>query len=903
MACTESAPPSTSLPSAAPSEPTATSMLQPTPTPWARPTATPRSTPWMPTPRPTATPRPTPTPRPTATPRPTPLPGTARGNPVPVGVSVEITSESSWNEGRVFEVAVVQTIRGSEALHALLSYDEPELGHEWILVRMQIRYLRGEGATNNIHRETNIFSSLGYIYDREFAVEPEPDIVDIVLFPGAAQEGWLAWQVGINDPNPLLLFGADYRYDGGVWLDLYPRRSVTPTPTLTPSVASMNEWVFDTINPATDARIAYTYVEDAPFRLYIRCESDQFYAYVDWGRRITGNPTVEVFHKIGNQQTESSSWGISTNYEAMFLPVSMLESMIQQMFEADEFTVSVKPDQGLIQGVLITATFKIHGMYEAVRSISEVCRKTTVLTTPTATPTPTPIPIPVGVGPSPIAAGNDHTCGLQADGTAVCWGDDSRGQSSPRKGQFIGISSDTWESCALRSDGYATCWGSTINDDSYEDQQFVFLDLGGGDSCGIRIDGPAFCWQYAASLAPSGRLTTISAGSKHSCALRESGVAVCWGDEDAQQDRPAESERYIAIGVGDNYTCALRLDGSPICWGLDNKWKNATPKNEQFAYLAVGDSRACALRKDGTAACWDEDGIVPEDDYFGLRPPQNERFTHISVGSHHICGVRVDGYPVCWGYNSDGRASPPSGVRLATPDDLRGFSRQGQALTSANSLPSAIAQAARSVVRIEVPLEQYSSSAGTGVIVDVDTQTGAAQLLTAYHVIDERPQGIVVTAEDEASIQEYDARIVDYDSERDIALLSICCSSTFQAAALSRVLPETGESVFVIGYGKYDENRTVSQGRVIGTKAGSGGTRVGTTAEVVEGDSGGPIISGQTSEVVGIILAIVVEPDSYDWLILDQNQRAHLRDVLGLWQEGTGIAISSPDVINALALP
>ena len=505
----------------------------------------------------------------------------------------------------------------------------------------------------------------------------------------------------------------------------------------------------------------------------------------------------------------------------------------------------------------------------------------TATPSPTPTPTPTPIPIPVGVGPSPIAAGSGHTCGLQADGTAVCWGDDSSGQSSPREGRFISISASSSGTCALRTDGSPACWGNT-EESLYEDQRFVLLDLGYyySGSCGIRIDGSAFCQSSAASIAPSGRLTTISVGVEHSCALRESGVAVCWGDEDAQQDRPSEDERYIAIGAGYNYTCALRLDGSPTCWGLDNKWKSAAPKNEEFAYLSVGRFRTCALRKDGTAACWNEDGLVTKGYSFDLRPPQGERFTHISVGTFHICGVRVDGYSVCWGDNSDGEASPPGGVRLATPSDLRGFSRQGQTLASANSLPTAIAQVARSVVRIEVPLERYSSAAGTGVIVDVDTQTGAAQLLTAYHVIEERPSGIIVTAEDEANIKEYDARIVAYDSALDIALLSICCSSTFLAAELSGELAESGEQAFVIGYGKYDENATVSQGRVIGTRGGFPGAQIGTTADVVEGDSGGPLISGQTGEVIGIMLSVVVES---------------IR-----WPKGTSIALSSPDVISAL---
>ena len=368
MACTESAPTSTPLPSVAPSEPTAT------PPPVATPTLQP-----TPTPRPTATPRPTLTPILTATPAPTPLPGTSRGNPVPVGVSVEVTSESSWNEGRAFEVAVVQTIRGSEALHALLIYDEPELGHEWILVRMQIRYIFGKGAASKIRREIKIFSSLGSTYDHKIAVEPEPDIDDIMLFPGAAQEGWIAWQIGINDPHPLLLFGANYLYRGGVWLNIDSAGLPSATPTPISSATSVSEWAFDTIGPTTDARIAYAYVEDSPYSLYIRCGSDQLDMFVVWGRSITSNPTVPVIHKAGNQPTKRLSWDLSGDGEATFVPANMLESTIQQMYGANEFVVSVQPDQ---ESTLLTATFGMHGMYEAVQPVLEACPQ------PTATPAP-----------------------------------------------------------------------------------------------------------------------------------------------------------------------------------------------------------------------------------------------------------------------------------------------------------------------------------------------------------------------------------------------------------------------------------------------------------------------------------------------------------------------------------
>ena len=222
---------------------------------------------------------------------------------------------------------------------------------------------------------------------------------------------------------------------------------------------------------------------------------------------------------------------------------------------------------------------------------------------------------------------------------------------------------------------------------------------------------------------------------------------------------------------------------------------------------------------------------------------------------------------------------------------------QLEALTAANLLPPSVAEVGRSVVRVEVPLGEYSSSAGTGVIINTDVY-GTAQLLTAYHVIDERPLGsIAITAEDASSVKEYDAKIIDYDSAKDIALLSICCSSTFQVADLSTGLPEIGEPVFAIGYGEYDETPTTYYGKIIGIR----GASLGTDAALVKGNSGGPLISGRTGEVVGINLAVSVEPDSYEWrYVLGDEERGILREVLGIWPNGTGIALSSPDIARAL---
>ncbi len=178
-------------------------------------------------------------------------------------------------------------------------------------------------------------------------------------------------------------------------------------------------------------------------------------------------------------------------------------------------------------------------------------------------------------------------------------------------------------------------------------------------------------------------------------------------------------------------------------------------------------------------------------------------------------------------------------------------------------------------------------------ITHVDPDTGVTYVVTAYHVVEEQTQGITVTAEDEGNVREYDASVHTYDPVKDTALLSICCSTTFQAAELSEGLPETGALVFAIGYGEHRWRASISWGTVVGVRTGSG--QIGINANVVEGDSGGPLID-EDGRVAGIILSVVAR-SRYDVFGFPGFP------VHAPWPVGTGVAIGSQDALRSLGFP
>lgn len=285
----------------------------------------------------------------------------------------------------------------------------------------------------------------------------------------------------------------------------------------------------------------------------------------------------------------------------------------------------------------------------------------TPLPTPTPTLTPLPLPTPTRT-PTPvkltaISVGALHPCGLEADGTPICWGNDGHtGTLNPPEGEkFTAVSVGHVVACGLRFDGTVSCWGrDAIEKDVVqrpwpEGGKFVAIATGPAWVCALKSDGTPICrgWHgdwfgHNVLTRWNVKLSAITTGNANRwtlCTIDLYGAVGCYCDFGCPG--PPADERFMAVSITG---CGLLTDGALRCWGSWNSdrdlggrhWYDGDPPPEGSKFIAI--SGNCGLIPDSTPYCW---GGVEN-------PYRGQKLTTISNNGELYCGLRPDGLPVCW---------------------------------------------------------------------------------------------------------------------------------------------------------------------------------------------------------------------------------------------------------------
>ncbi|HEX2721313.1 MAG TPA: hypothetical protein VHM24_00235 [Gemmatimonadaceae bacterium] len=320
---------------------------------------------------------------------------------------------------------------------------------------------------------------------------------------------------------------------------------------------------------------------------------------------------------------------------------------------------------------------------------------------------------------SVISSGFFHSCALDLDGRAWCWGDNlyrQTGQSNPgvpcdngigrctlRPAEvetdlrFSTISAGVTHSCALTSDGAAYCWGGgyvqergILGDGQMTlsarpvavigGLRFKSISAGGRVTCGLSVDDRGYCWGLGGTvgdgtrndalapvpLAGNLRLQSISAGGLHACAVAADGVAWCWGSNQLGQIGDGRTTG-LGMGTGSGPTVPVRVSTDRL-----------------FSSISAGGGYTCAVAREGDVLCWGENHVGQLGIGEAGQPQPTPRpvvrgntLQAIASGTVHTCALSATGAAMCWGGNwfgalgDGGSTAQNTGSEQAVPTPAR----------------------------------------------------------------------------------------------------------------------------------------------------------------------------------------------------------------------------------------
>jgi alpha-tubulin suppressor-like RCC1 family protein len=301
----------------------------------------------------------------------------------------------------------------------------------------------------------------------------------------------------------------------------------------------------------------------------------------------------------------------------------------------------------------------------------------------------TPLRVSGNVRLVSLAGSIRHTCGLDGEGEAWCWGfglggqlgDGQRANSSQPVlvaggHRFVRLSSSTsaYVTCGLTAAGDAWCWGpdtdgllgngtrtgSSVPARVDAPEPFISMSVGERHACGVTLTQDAYCW----GINWFGQLGVGSAGGNGGFSLATTPVRV------------VDGRKFREIAAGGEHTCALTPTGAAFCWGVAHLTGNRNAESytarpievesgQTFVSISTGFAHTCARTANAELYCWGEnwggklgngttaESIVP------VRVDTQARFSDVVAAGTHTCALSTGHDVFCWGGNPWGGVGRP----------------------------------------------------------------------------------------------------------------------------------------------------------------------------------------------------------------------------------------------------
>jgi len=185
-----------------------------------------------------------------------------------------------------------------------------------------------------------------------------------------------------------------------------------------------------------------------------------------------------------------------------------------------------------------------------------------------------------------VTIGTSHICARTLTGDVDCATASSAQRYGAPEGlpQMIDITAGDQHTCGIDLDGKAVCWADNQSEFGAFDQARV----------------PAITQP----------LVSIEAGSNHTCAVDVNGRVWCWGLDTNQQTQPpgnglgVNGAGFLKVDGGMNFSCGIQTDGDIVCWTNDSHISANSNIEGPFTDLDVSYRTACGLKSDGVIDCW-----------------------------------------------------------------------------------------------------------------------------------------------------------------------------------------------------------------------------------------------------------------------------------------------------------